>query len=68
MNGARISPRYPLLKEIYPALDFRVCFGIFARTGTIVAAMSYAMNKVAGDPQLHQTLFAITMAPNPGTP
>jgi hypothetical protein len=45
-----------------------VWFGLFARTGTIVAAMSYAMNKVAGDPQLHQTLFAITMAPNPGTP
>ena len=26
------------------------------------------MNKVAGDPDLRQTLFAIAMAPNPGTP
>jgi hypothetical protein len=30
--------------------------------------MSYAMNKVAGDPDLRQTLSAIAMAPNPGTP
>ena len=64
-------PNVPLLNEIYRALDFRVWFGIFAPPGTpqsIVAAMSYAMNKVAGDPDLRQTLFAIAMAPNPGTP
>jgi tripartite-type tricarboxylate transporter receptor subunit TctC len=42
-------PNVPLLKEIYPALGFRVWFGIFAPPGapqSIVAAMSYAMNKV----------------------
>ena len=52
-------------------MDFWVWFGIFAPPGTpksIVAAMSYAMNKVAGEPDLRQMLFAIAMAPNPGTP
>jgi len=66
-------PDVPLLREIYPALDLRVWFGIFAPLGmpqSIIAAMSYAMNKVAGDRELRQkqTLCAIAMAPNPGTP
>ena len=61
----RTRRAYPL----YPALDFRVWVGIFAPPWTpqsIVAAMSYALNKVAGDPELRQTLFAIAMAPKPG--
>ena len=52
-------------------MDFRVWFGIFAPPKTpqsIVAAMSYAMNKVASEPELRQTLFAIAKAPYPGTP
>jgi hypothetical protein len=64
-------PNVPLRKEIYPAMDFRVWFGIFAPSRTpqsSVAATSYAMNKVAADPALRKTLFAIAMAPNPGTP
>ena len=55
-------PNLPLLKEIYPAMDIRVWFGIFAPPGR---GMSYAMNKVTDEPVLHQTLFAIAMAPNP---
>ena len=53
-------PDVPLLKEIYPALDFRVWFGIFAPPGTppsIVGRMSQEMNKVARDPELKQHLF-----------
>lgn len=64
-------PNVPLLKEIYPAMDFRVWFGIFAPVGTppaVVSGMSQAMNKVAADPELRQVLFGIAMTPNPGTP
>jgi tripartite-type tricarboxylate transporter receptor subunit TctC len=64
-------PNVPLLKEIYPALDFRVWFGVFAPPGTppaIVAKMSQEMNKVARDPELRQHYFNIALTPNPGTP
>src|SRR5215831_6825988 len=60
-------PNVPLLREIYPALDFRVWFGVFAPPGTpqtIVDAMSRAMNKVAVDPELRQIFFNIALAPN----
>jgi len=58
--GRERCPDFPnvlLPQEIYPAMDFRVWFGIFAPPRTpqsIVAAMSYAMNKVASEPELRQ--------------
>ena len=61
-------PNVPLLKEIYPSLDFLLWFGIFAPPGTpqsIVKSMSQAMNKVSADPELKQTLFGVAMAPHP---
>jgi tripartite-type tricarboxylate transporter receptor subunit TctC len=64
-------PDVPLLKEIYPALDFRVWFGVFAPPSTpssIVARMSQEMNKVARDPELRQNFFNIALTPNAGTP
>jgi tripartite-type tricarboxylate transporter receptor subunit TctC len=64
-------PNVPLLKEIYPALDFRVWFAIFAPSGTppsIVGRMSQDMNKVARDPELRQNLFNLALTPNAGTP
>ncbi len=64
-------PDVPLLKEIYPALDFRVWFGVFAPPGTppsIVGRMSQEMNKVARDPELKQHLFNLALTPNAGTP
>jgi tripartite-type tricarboxylate transporter receptor subunit TctC len=64
-------PNVPLLKEVYPALDFRVWFAVFAPPGTppaIVSGMSQAMNKVAGDPELKQNFFNIALTPNAGTP
>ena len=64
-------PNVPLLKEIYPELDFLVWFGMFAPPGTpqaIVRRMSEAMNKVARDPDLRPLLLKTALAPNPGTP
>jgi len=64
-------PNVPLLKEIYPELDFLVWFGMFAPPGTpqaIVRRMSEAMNKVARDPELRALLLKTALAPNPGTP
>jgi tripartite-type tricarboxylate transporter receptor subunit TctC len=60
-----------LLKEIYPALDFRVWFGIFAPALTpqsIATARGEALNNVARDPELRQMQCGIAMASNPGTP
>jgi putative tricarboxylic transport membrane protein len=64
-------PDVPLLKEIYPELDFLVWFALFAPPGTpaaIVRRMSQEMNKVARDPELRPLLLKTALAPNPGTP
>ena len=64
-------PDVPLLKEIYPELDFLVWFAMFAPPGTppaIVRRMSQEMNKVARDPALRPLLLNTALAPNPGTP
>lgn len=64
-------PNVPMLKEIYPEIDFVVWFGIFAPNGTppaIVAKMSEEMNKIARDPDLKQTLSQIALTPTPNAP
>src|SRR5262245_54797149 len=64
-------PDVPLLKEIYPELDFLVWFALFAPPGTpaaIVRRMSQEMNNVARDPELKSLLLKTALAPNPGTP
>jgi tripartite-type tricarboxylate transporter receptor subunit TctC len=64
-------PNVPLLKEVYPDLDFLVWFALFAPPGTpaaIVRRMSQEMNKVARDPELKPLLLKTALAPNPGTP
>jgi tripartite-type tricarboxylate transporter receptor subunit TctC len=64
-------PNVPLLKEIYPELDFLVWFAVFAPPGTpaaIVRRMSQEMNKVAREPDLKALLLKTALAPNPGTP
>lgn len=64
-------PNVPMLKEIYPEIDFVVWFGIFAPVGTppaIVAKMSDAMNKVANEPDLKQLMHQIALTPTPSTP
>lgn len=64
-------PNVPLLKEIYPELDFLVWFALFAPPGTpepIVRKMSQEMNKVARDPELRERLSGVALAPHAGTP
>jgi tripartite-type tricarboxylate transporter receptor subunit TctC len=64
-------PNVPLLKEIYPDLDFQVWFALFAPPGTpepIVRKMSQEMNKVARDPALREHLFGLALTPQSGTP
>ena len=64
-------PDVPLLKEIYPELDFLAWFAMFAPPGTppaIVRKMSEEMNKVARDPELKPLLLKAALTPNPGTP
>jgi tripartite-type tricarboxylate transporter receptor subunit TctC len=63
-------PNVPLLKEIYPELDFQVWFAMFAPPGTpdpIVRKMSQEMNKVAREPELREHLFGVALAPHAGT-
>ncbi len=64
-------PNVPVLKEIYPELDFLLWFALFAPPGTpqpIVRKMAEEMNKVARDPELRQRLFPLALTPNAGTP
>ena len=64
-------PNVPLLKEIYPELDFLVWFGMFAPPGTpepIVRRMSEEMSKAAREPEMRERLFPLALTPNPGTP
>lgn len=64
-------PNVPMLKEIYPELDYIVWFGIFAPPGTpapIVAKLALEMNKIAAEPQLKDYYHQMALAPHPGTP
>ena len=64
-------PNVPLLKEIYPALDFIVWFALFALPGTpepIVRKMAEEMNKIAREPEMRERLFGVALTPQPGTP
>jgi tripartite-type tricarboxylate transporter receptor subunit TctC len=64
-------PNVPLLKEIYPELDFNVWFAVFAPVGTpepIVKKFADEMNKIAQEPEMHQRLFPLALTPNSGTP
>ena len=63
-------PDVPMMKEIYPELDYIVWFGIFAPAGTpelVISRMSQEMNKIAGDPELKQQLHNLALTPHPGT-
>jgi tripartite-type tricarboxylate transporter receptor subunit TctC len=63
-------PDVPMMKEIYPELDYIVWFGVFAPRGTselIVALVSQEMNKIAGDSELKQHLHNLALTPHPGT-
>lgn len=64
-------PNVPMLKEIYPAMDFLGWFGVFAPVGTpdaIVQKMAAEMVKVSKDPEMAPLLRKVALAPTAGTP
>jgi tripartite-type tricarboxylate transporter receptor subunit TctC len=65
-------PNVPLLKEIYPELDYVAWFAMYAPPGTppdIVKKMNEAVNKViATDPSITEQLLKTALAPAGGTP
>ena len=64
-------PDTPILKEIYPELDFLVWFAMFGPAGTpqpIVQKLAAEMNKIAREPDLKPHLLQTALSPNPGTP
>lgn len=64
-------PTVPVLKEIYPEIDFLAWFGVYAPVGTppgIIRKMSLELNKIARDPELRSYFVKFALAPNPGTP
>ena len=64
-------PNVPVLKEIYPEIDFVAWFGIFAPVGTpdvIVRKLAAEMTKIGRDPELTALLRKVALAPTAGPP
>ena len=64
-------PNVPMVKEIYPELDYVVWFGIFAPLGTppaITARLSDEMNKAAREPDMKEIMFKLALTPTPSSP
>jgi tripartite-type tricarboxylate transporter receptor subunit TctC len=66
-----LFPNVPLMKEIYPDLDYVVWFGLFAPAGTpaaIVKRMNAAVNKIiAEDKPLKEQLLKAALSPHGGS-
>lgn len=64
-------PNVPMLKEIYPDIDFIVWFGLFAPVGTppaIVTRLAKEMSTIAKDEALEKQLFQLALMPRASTP
>lgn len=64
-------PNVPVLKEIYPSMDFLGWFGMYAPVGTpdaIVRKMAAEMVKASKDPEMATVLRKVALAPSAGTP
>ncbi len=64
-------PNVPLMKEIYPAMDFLSWFGVYAPVGTpdgIIKKMAEELNRIAAEPDLRPLLLKSALAPYPGKP
>lgn len=64
-------PDVPVVKEIYPELDYLAWFGIYAPKGTpqaIVNKFAAEMNRLARQPEIKTILRKAALSPNPGTP
>jgi tripartite-type tricarboxylate transporter receptor subunit TctC len=61
-------PEVPLMKEVYPEMDYIVWFAIAAPVGTppaIVKKFSAELAKISGDEALKAQLFKSAITPNP---
>jgi tripartite-type tricarboxylate transporter receptor subunit TctC len=61
-------PDVPLLREIYPQLDYILWFGIAAPSGTpraIIEKFSKELNKISADKEVKDLLFKVAATPNP---
>ena len=61
-------PNVPLLKEVYPELDYIVWFAIAAPAGTsptIAKKFAAELAKISADPELKAQLFKSAITPNP---
>ena len=61
-------PNVPLMKEVYPELDYILWFGVAAPVGTppaIVQKFSQELAKISRDPELKDLLFKVAATPNP---
>ena len=64
-------PNVPMMKEIFPEMDFIVWLALFAPLGTpqaIVDKLAATSSKVAADPELKKQLFELAFTPTPSTP
>ena len=64
-------PNVPMMKEIFPSMDFIGWFGVFAPSGTpddIVRKMAAEMAKVAKDPDMELLLRKVALTPTAGRP
>ena len=64
-------PNVPILKEVFPQIDFLGWFGLLAPAGTpkpIIDKFAAEMNKIARDPELKTAFQKLALSPNPGTP
>ena len=64
-------PNVPLLKDFYPEIDYYAWFGVYAPAGTpdpIIAKLSGAIARIAGEADLVAQFRRLALRPNPGTP
>jgi tripartite-type tricarboxylate transporter receptor subunit TctC len=64
-------PDVPMVKEVYPEIDYVAWFGMLAPAGTpkpIIDRMAAEMNKVAREPDMKPFLLRFALRPNAGTP
>ncbi len=66
-----LYPNVPMLKEIYPQMDFVLWFGILGPAGTppaIVKKFNEELAKISRLPEMKEQLLKSAISPNPGTP
>ena len=73
LDRARLPafPDVPVLKELYPAMDFLSWFGVYAPVGTppaIIDKFAAELNKIALEPDMKPLLMQSALSPYPGKP